>query len=132
MTRRPGLVVEDGGADHGGMTLQAVPNPEAPAGRWVWEAARGSTRAVRVSPHAQSGLVAVSLWRGDGCVGSLRLAPSEVSSLIAKLSAALAELTTAPRGGDPAGAPEVANRLKRLETRLAALEDSESERSADD
>lgn len=105
------------------MTLQAVPKADAPSRRWLWEAARGSTRAVRVSPHSQSELVALSLWRDDRCVGSLRLAPAEVSALIAKLSAALAELAVAPRDADPAASPDVAARLQVLEARLAALED---------
>lgn len=104
------------------MTLQAVPNPEAPSGRWLWEAARGGTRAVRVSPHPQTGLVALSLWRDDRCVGSLRLAPAEVSLLIAKLGAALAELAVAPAESAAPAAPDVAARLSVLEARLAALE----------
>lgn len=106
------------------MTLHAVSNTEAPPGRWIWEAARGSTRAVRVSPHAQTGLVALSLWREDRCVGSLRLAPAEVSSLVAKLTAALAELTVTARGSGPVVAPDVAAQLAAFEARLAALENS--------
>jgi hypothetical protein len=109
--------------DHDEMTLQAVPNLEAPSGRWLWEAARGSTRAVRVSPHPQTNLVALSLWRDDRCVGSLRLGPAEVSSLIAKLSGALAELAVMPGDGSPVVPPDVAARLAVLEARLAALED---------
>ncbi len=108
------------------MTLQAVPNPEAPSGRWLWEAARGSTRAVRVSPHSQTGLVAISLWREDRCVGSLRLAPTEVASLIAKLGSALAELSAPTAESRPVIAPDVASRLETLEARLAALEDPAS------
>lgn len=104
------------------MTLQAVPNPEPPSGRWLWEAARGSTRAVRVSPHAQSGLVALSLWRNDRCVGSLRLAPNEVASLIAKLNGSLAELASASVENEPLVNADVSARLEALEARLALLE----------
>ncbi|GAA4738006.1 hypothetical protein GCM10025783_05650 [Amnibacterium soli] len=106
------------------MTLQAVPSPEPPPGRWLWEAARGSTRAVRVSPHPQGGVVALSMWRDDRCVGTMRLAPAEVSSLVAKLTAALVELAVTPEEGAPAGSPDVAARLEVLEARLAALEDA--------
>jgi hypothetical protein len=104
------------------MTLHAVPSPEPSSGRWLWEAARGSTRAVRVSPHAQSNLVALSLWRDDRCVGSLRLAPAEVSALVAKLADALAELSATAAAPDPSTPPDVAARLQVLEARLAALE----------
>lgn len=116
------LVVIPCRVDHGEVRLQAVPDLEAPSGRWLWEAARGSTRAVRVSPHPHSELVALSLWRDDRCVGSLRLAPAEVSSLIAKLSGALAEIAMAPGRESPSVPPDVAARLEVLEARLAALE----------
>jgi hypothetical protein len=108
--------------DHDEMTLHAVPSPEASSGRWLWEAARGSTRAVRVSPHPQSNLVALSLWRDDRCVGSLRLAPDEVSSLVAKLAEALAELAVPPSAVESSDSPAMAARLELLEARLAALE----------
>lgn len=101
------------------MVLQAVPMPESPSGRWTWEAARGATRAVRVSPHAPSGLVTVSLWRDDRCVGSLRLSPAEVASLANKLTGALAELAT-----EPVVDPLTGARLAAMEARLTALEDA--------
>jgi hypothetical protein len=97
------------------MTLHAVPNDQ-PDGRWTWEAARANTRAVRVSPHAPSGLVTLSLWREDRCVGSLRLSPAEVAGLVGKLTGALAELQT------PATDAGLAERVQGLEERLAALE----------
>lgn len=110
-------------ADHDGMTLRAVPDADVPSGRWLWEAARGNTRAVRVSAHARTGLVALSLWREDRCVGSLRLAPAEVSSLVAKLTAALAELTVGADGSGPDIVPDLGAQLEAFEARLAALED---------
>ncbi len=99
------------------MTLQAVPNHQ-PDGRWTWESARANTRAVRVSPHAPSGLVTLSLWREDRCVGSLRLAPAEVAGLVGKLTTALADLQ-APA---VSGAELLEERMMALEERLAALE----------
>jgi hypothetical protein len=101
------------------MVLQAVPMPDSSSGRWTWEAARGSTRAVRVSPHAPSGLVTVSLWRDDRCVGSLRLSPVEVAALAGRLTGALAELAT-----EPAAESATAARLAAMEARLIALEDA--------
>jgi hypothetical protein len=97
------------------MTLKAVPNHQ-PDGRWTWEAARANSRAVRVSPHPASGLVTLSLWREDRCVGSLRLSASEVAGLVGKLTGALAELQ------DPGSAGGLEQRVRDLESRLAALE----------
>src|ERR1700712_4460186 len=99
------------------MTLQAVPNHQ-PSGRWTWESARANTRAVRVSPHAPSGLVTLSLWREDRCVGSLRLAPAEVAGLVGKLTNALADLQAPPSPGNF----RLEERMLALEERLAALE----------
>ena len=99
------------------MTLQAVPNHQ-PDGRWTWESARANSRAVRVSPHAPSGLVTLSLWREDRCVGSLRLAPAEVAGLVGKLTTALADLQAPPA----TGAALLEERMLALEERLAALE----------
>lgn len=97
------------------MTLHAVPSGQ-PDGRWTWEGARANTRAVRVSPHAVTGLVTLSLWREDRCVGSLRLSPSEVAGLVGKLTTALAELQP------PAQPVALEQRVLDLEARLAALE----------
>ncbi|HEY0374074.1 MAG TPA: hypothetical protein VGC94_04710 [Amnibacterium sp.] len=99
------------------MTLQAVPNQQ-PGGRWTWEAARANTRAVRVSPHPPSGLVTLSLWREDRCVGSLRLSPAEVAGLVGKLTGALAEL----QDPSPQRVRGLEERVHDLEARLAALE----------
>ena len=43
-------------------------------GRWARDV-RGQGRAVRVSAHAEAGLVTVSVWRDGACVGTVRLAP---------------------------------------------------------
>ena len=44
--------------------------------------ARGGDRALRVSWHPEAGLVVLSLWRGNVCSGSFRLAVDEVPDLI--------------------------------------------------
>jgi hypothetical protein len=106
------------------MALQLVDNPDRPTSRWTWESARGHTRAVRISPHVQALLVTLSLWRDDRCVGSLRLTPAEVTSLIVELTAALADMAT-PSVADQHEEMEpvdLAGRVAELEARLAALE----------
>lgn len=90
-------------------------------GHWAWDA-RGEGRAARVSTHGEAGLVNLSLWRGDFCVGTVRLSPDEVSRLVSGLAEGLAgiarERPTAPEGAPAADAA----RLRELEQRLAALE----------
>jgi hypothetical protein len=53
--------------------------------------ARGTERGMRVSWHHEAGLVVVSLWRADTCVGTLQLPHDEVPRLIAALTDGLAE-----------------------------------------
>jgi hypothetical protein len=85
-------------------------------GRWAWDA-RGDGRAVRVSTHAKVGLVNVSIWRGDVCVGTVRLQPDEAATLVAGLTEGLADLATA----SPASAGDEP-RLRALEERVIRLE----------
>ena len=59
--------------------------------------ARGGDRALRVSWHTESGLVVLSLWHGNVCSGSFRLAVDEVPDLIDLLRAGLAEAYVAAR-----------------------------------
>ncbi len=106
------LAVRARGADHGAMTVIALPKP----GRWVWDA-RDHTRAVRVSTHPEHGLLNLSVWRDDVCVGTVKLRPDEVSGLVAALSEGLARLVPPPPPVPPRDADVVA-----LETRLAAVE----------
>jgi hypothetical protein len=51
--------------------------------------ARGGDRALRVSWHAESDLVVLSLWRDNVCAASFRLAVEEVPELIGLLRAGL-------------------------------------------
>ena len=47
--------------------------------------ARGPARALRVSWHHEADLVVLSMWRGQECVATFRLAIEEVPDLIATL-----------------------------------------------
>ncbi|MGY1741688.1 MULTISPECIES: hypothetical protein [unclassified Blastococcus] len=95
---------------------------------WTWESARGLTRAVRVSPHVDAGLLTVSFWRDDRCAGTVRLTPEEAASLVGRLSAALAGMAVRPgagEDGDPSaghGDASVEDRLAQVEQRLRLLE----------
>jgi hypothetical protein len=95
------------------MTVVRLPS----RGRWAWDA-RGSNRAVRVSPHADENVVNLSLWRDDVCVGTVRLLPGEAASLVTGLTEGLAELADRPETGTP---PET-GRIHELELRLARIE----------
>src|SRR3954451_11265565 len=93
------------------MTVLAMPTH----GRWAWDD-RGDGRAVRVSTHADVGLLVVSLWRDNVCVGTVRLAPAEAAAVAAALTDGLAELADRPAPG-PVPA---ADRLHAAEERLPA------------
>jgi hypothetical protein len=67
----------------------------------VFVDARGSDRGMRVSWHHEQGLVVVSLWRADTCVGTLRLPREEVPRLILALAEGLAETGTADGATTP-------------------------------
>src|SRR3954451_2018607 len=98
------------------MTLQALPKPETPAGRWTWESARAHTRAIRISPRSKQRVVNISLWRDERCVGSVHLSPAEAASVAAKLSEALADLAI-DLARDDAEAPDLDERVSMLESR---------------
>jgi len=90
--------------------------PFQPRSRWAWDA-RGSERAVRVSPHPDENLVNLSVWRDDLCVGTVRLLPDEVSALVAGLTDGLAELARRPVGST-ATVADLEARLASVESRL--------------
>ena len=60
--------------------MAVVPLPprslRPPRGEWLPDA-RDGDRALRVSWHAELGCVVLSTWRGDSCVGTVRLANDE-------------------------------------------------------
>ncbi|RBY94865.1 hypothetical protein DQ244_06325 [Blastococcus sp. TBT05-19] len=95
--------------------MTVIPLPRH--GQWVGDL-RGQGRSVRVSAHVDVGVMNLSLWRDDTCVGTARLAPSDVATLISGLSDGLAEIAVQP----PAPAEGDGGRLSRLEERLAGLE----------
>ena len=92
--------------------------PFQPRARWAWDA-RGSERAVRVSPHPDENVVNLSVWRDDLCVGTVRLLPDEVSALVAGLTDGLVELGRRT-GGEAATVTDLEERLARAESRLAS------------
>src|SRR3954464_12585217 len=69
--------------------------PFPPRGRWAWDA-RGHERAVRVTAHPAEGVVNLSMWRDDICVGTVRLRPDEVAGLVEGLTEGLARLAERP------------------------------------
>jgi hypothetical protein len=92
-------------------------------GQWAWDV-RGEGRAVRISAHVEAGLVNLSVWRHDTCVGTVRLLPDEVANLVAGLTEGLAQMTVPPvaveRSGEAARLRELEQRLARLESGLAS------------
>ena len=76
----------------------------------VFADVRGEDRTLRVSFHADRGVVVISLWAGPVCRGSFRLAASDIE----RLQAGLEEMRTVaywarPVGEEPAGQePQVA------------------------
>jgi hypothetical protein len=67
-----------------------APPPDVPSLRGLWFGdAREARRALRASWHAEAGCVVLSTWRGDACVGTVRLAPGEAARLAESLAAAV-------------------------------------------
>jgi hypothetical protein len=69
-----------------------------PAAGSIFLDARGGGRALRVTWHAESELVVLSLWRDNVCTGSFRLPADDVPALI--------ELLRAAPQASPEAAPE--------------------------
>jgi hypothetical protein len=87
-------------------------------GRWVWDA-RDKARAVRVATHDEVGLLNLSVWRDQLCVGTVELRPDEVVDLVGALTEGLAQLAA---DRTPVARVREAARLAALEDRLAGLE----------
>ena len=92
--------------------------PFPPRGRWAWDA-RGHERAVRVSAHAPEGVINLSMWRDEICVGTVRLQPDEVAGLVEGLTEGLARLARQPL---PVDSPDGGDTLREMEQRLTDLE----------
>jgi hypothetical protein len=50
---------------------------------------RDTDRAVRVSAHPEPQIVSLSMWRGDVCIATHQMTPSDASQLIAMLANAI-------------------------------------------
>lgn len=72
--------------------MDVVPLP--PRGEWFADARDG--RALRVSWHAEQGVVILSTWRDDSCVASVQLEPAEAARLIGVLADGLAAQVSEP------------------------------------
>ena len=57
---------------------------------------RGDSRALRLAWHAESDVVVLSLWQGDRCSGSFRLAMSEVPRFVQALVDGLGDAANLP------------------------------------
>jgi hypothetical protein len=108
------------GAGRGSQPHSMAATPIPLHGRWAWDL-RGDGRAVRVSTHVESGLLNVSMWRGNLCVGTARLRPDEAARLVTGLSDGLAQLAAQPLAVSAAAN----RRMHQLELRLARLETRE-------
>jgi hypothetical protein len=53
----------------------------------VFRDVRGQGRTLRVSWHAEDGLVVLSLWDGPRCTGTVRIASADVPDLLESLAA---------------------------------------------
>jgi hypothetical protein len=62
----------------------------------VFRDLRGRGRTLRVSWHAEDGLVVLSLWDGPRCTGSVRLAAQDVPDLLDALASGLVPDADAP------------------------------------
>ncbi|HVU74226.1 MAG TPA: hypothetical protein VHE83_14770 [Mycobacteriales bacterium] len=60
--------------------------------RAVLEDARDGDRAVMATWHLDEGYLVLSLWRGETCVASARLLPSQAAQLSQLISKGLGEL----------------------------------------
>ena len=63
--------------------------PVLPRTGEVYLDTRAEDRALRVSWHDEAGVVVLSLWRGNLCVGSFQLAVQDVPDLVDVLRAGL-------------------------------------------
>jgi hypothetical protein len=78
--------------DDGGMGAELRVVASAPGGhRAVLSDCRGRNRVLRASWHHEAGLLVLSLWRDDACVGTARLSPQESARLAELIVAGLAE-----------------------------------------
>ena len=65
--------------------------------------ARGGDRALRVSWHPEHGVVVLSVWRGNTCVGTVQVETAEVPHLVDVLVRGLAAGVDPPAERPAAG-----------------------------
>jgi hypothetical protein len=63
----------------------AEPQDVGHASQWYADA-RG--RSLRVTRHAEAGVIVLSLWDGDRCIGTFQLTADQAAPLIAHLATA--------------------------------------------
>ncbi|UOY03090.1 hypothetical protein [Blastococcus sp. PRF04-17] len=93
--------------------MTVIPLPRH--GQWI-EDLRGEGRSVRVSAHEDAGLLNLSIWRHGTCVGTVRLLPEDVATLVGGLSEGLAQMARSEPGRED-------DRVRALERRVAELEE---------
>jgi hypothetical protein len=76
-----------------------LPSAPLPSRGEVFLDARGDDRSMRVSWHPEAGLVVLSLWRGNVCAASFRLAAEEVPALVSALLDSVTSSATHDRVG---------------------------------
>ncbi|RJK94816.1 hypothetical protein [Vallicoccus soli] len=69
---------------------EVLPLRPAPRRGTVLLDQRGGDRALRVSWHDEDDLVVLSVWRGERCTATFRLAAADVPALVDALVAGLA------------------------------------------
>ena len=85
----------------------------------MWDA-RDRARAVRVATHREAGLLNLSVWRDETCVGTVKLRPGEVTDLVGALTDGLARLAAQTPPAQPSPRiSELEQRLAEVESRLA-------------
>lgn len=77
---------------------------DAPRSRW-FEDARG--RSLKASWHPEAGLLVISLWESDRCIGTFRLRAADAPELMVLLAGAVkAWAADQASVSEAAGAPE--------------------------
>src|SRR5580693_10759299 len=71
-----------GGASMGSMSSDAAPLPRLGE---VFFDVRGSSRSMRLSWYANTGIAVFSIWQGGTCTGTFRLPLDELSRMIESL-----------------------------------------------
>ncbi|MDH2415416.1 hypothetical protein [Nocardioides sp. CER19] len=63
-----------------------MPSPQPRSARVVLGDTRGDGRALRATWHAEAGVLVLSVWKGNVCTATVRLAPDQVHGLLEALA----------------------------------------------